>query len=47
MCILNEKIRNRSNTVRNLEYRDLSKGNLMKNYLDKGILKHNPSSVKE
>ena len=47
MCILNEKIRNKSNTVRNLEYRDLSKGNLMKNHLDKGILKHNPSSVKE
>ena len=47
MYILNEKIRNRSNTIRNLEYRDSDKGNLMKNYLDKGILKHNPSSVKE
>ena len=47
MYILNEKIRNRSNTIRNLEYRDSGKGNLMKNYLDKGILKHNPSSVKE
>jgi len=47
MYILNKKIRNRSNTIRNLEYRDLGKGNLIKNYLDKGILKHNPSSVKE
>lgn len=47
MYILNEKIRNRSNTIRNLEYEDLGKGNLMKNYLDKGVLKHNPSSVKE
>jgi hypothetical protein len=47
MYILNEKIRNRSNIIRNLEYRDLGKSILAKKYLVKGILKHNPSSVKE
>jgi hypothetical protein len=47
MFILNEKIKDKSNVVHNLEYRNLDKSNFIKKYLNKGILKHNPSSIKE
>lgn len=47
MYILSEKIRNRSNVICNLKCKNLGKSTLTKKYLDKGILKHNPSSVKE
>jgi len=47
MYILNEKIENKSNVVHNLEYKNLGKDILIKKYLDKGILRHNPSPVKE
>lgn len=47
MCILNEKIKNQYDRVNNLEYRSLDNNFYTKNYLKKGQLKHNPSSVKE
>lgn len=47
MCILNEKVKNQYDRVNNLEYRSLDNNFYTKNYLKKGQLKHNPSSVKE
>jgi hypothetical protein len=47
MHTLNEKFKNKSNVISNLEFRGLDNNFLKKNYLKKGQLKHNPSSVKE
>lgn len=47
MYILNEKVKNKYNHVNNLEYRNLDNNFYTKNYLKKGKLKHNPSSIKE
>jgi hypothetical protein len=47
MFILNEKIKNRSDLIGNLERKNLDNNISTKKYLKKGQLKHNPSSVKE
>jgi hypothetical protein len=47
MFILSEKIKNRSDHIGNLERKNLDNNILIKKYLKKGQLKHNPSSVKE
>jgi hypothetical protein len=47
MYILNEKVKNKHDLVSNLELRSLDNNFYTKNYLKKGQLKHNPSSVKE
>lgn len=47
MFILNEKIKNRFDLTGNLEHKNLDNNILIKKYLKKGQLKHNPSSVKE
>jgi hypothetical protein len=47
MYILNEKFKNKSDYNGNLEFKNLDKNTLVKKYLKKGQLKHNPSSVKE
>ena len=47
MFILNEKIKNGSDHIGNLERKNLDNNILIKKYLKKGQLKHNPSSVKE
>lgn len=47
MFILSEKAKNRYDRVSNLERRSLNSNILIKKYLKKGQLKHNPSSVKE
>jgi hypothetical protein len=47
MYILNQKVKNKWDIINNLEYKNLYSNALKKNYLKKGQLKHNPSSVKE
>jgi hypothetical protein len=47
MFILREKVKNRSDYIGNLEHKNLDNNVPTKNYLKKGQLKHNPSSVKE
>jgi len=47
MFILREKIKNTSDSISNLERKNLDSSILNKKYLKKGQLKHNPSSVKE
>jgi hypothetical protein len=47
MFILSKKIKNGSNHTGNLERENLDNSILIKKYLKKGQLKHNPSSVKE
>jgi Mitochondrial ribosomal protein (VAR1) len=47
MYILNEKVKNQYDSVNNLECISLDNNFYTKNYLKKGQLKHNPSSVKE
>jgi hypothetical protein len=47
MFILNEKVESRSYRIGNLERKNLDNNILIKKYLKKGQLKHNPSSVKE
>jgi hypothetical protein len=47
MYILKEKVKNKSNTLSNLESGSLDKDILIKKYLKKGLLKHSPSPVKE
>jgi hypothetical protein len=47
MFILSEKIKNGSDHIGNLERKNLDNNILIKKYLKKGQLKHNPSSVKE
>ncbi len=47
MFILSEKVKNGSDHIGNLERKNLDNNILIKKYLKKGQLKHNPSSVKE
>lgn len=47
MYILSEKIKNRLDHISNIECGNLDNSIYTKNYLKKGNLKHNPSSVKE
>ena len=47
MCILDKKVKNENDCISNLESRSLENNFYTKNYLKKGQLKHNPSSVKE
>jgi len=45
--MLNEKVKSRYDHISNLEGKNLDNNILIKKYLKKGQLKHNPSSVKE
>jgi hypothetical protein len=47
MYILNQKIKNKWDTVSNLDHKNLDSNALRKRYLKRGQLKHNPDSVKE
>ena len=47
MYILNEKFKDKTNFVRNLELEGSGNDVLTKKYLKKGMLRHNPSSIQE
>ena len=47
MYILNAKVKNKYDSFRNLESKNLGNNTSVKKYLKKGQLSHNPSSVKE
>jgi len=47
MYILNAKVKNKYDSFRNLESKNLDNNTSVKKYLKKGQLSHNPSSVKE
>jgi len=47
MYILKEKLINKPSTICNLEYESLDRDVSLKKYIEKGKLRHNPSSIKE